>query len=90
MVQRLMRALDAVGFDAGRYRLDALSITGKNESRTVRAKGRPPIRVPQARRDMLNVRSKSRLASLTIRFSIHRPLQIRRESKSSLQMFMTQ
>jgi Protein of unknown function (DUF2384) len=35
---------------------------------------------------MLNVRRKPRLASLTISFSIHRPLQIRRESKSSPQI----
>ena len=90
MVQRLMRALDAAGFDAGRYRLNALSIAGKNEPRTVGAKWRPPIRVPQGRRDMLNVRRKSTLASLTTSFSIHRPLRIRRESKSSPQMFMTQ
>ena len=79
MVQRLMRALDAVGFDAGRYRFDALTIAGENEPRTVGAKWRPPIRVPQARRDMLNVRRKPRLASLPISFSIHRPLRIRRE-----------
>jgi hypothetical protein len=29
-VQRLMRALDAAGLDAGRYRLDALPLAGKN------------------------------------------------------------
>jgi hypothetical protein len=85
MVQRLMRALDAAGFDAGRYRLDALSIAGKNEPGTVGTKWRPPIRVPQGRRDRLNVRRKSRLAAFTLRISIHRPLQIRRESKSSPQ-----
>jgi hypothetical protein len=31
MVQRLMCALNAAGFDAGRYRLETLSIAGKNE-----------------------------------------------------------
>ena len=31
MAQRLMRALDTAGFDARRYRLDALPIAGKNE-----------------------------------------------------------
>ena len=31
MVQRLMRALDAAGLDAGRYRLDALPLAGKNK-----------------------------------------------------------
>jgi hypothetical protein len=46
--------------------------------------------VPEGRRHMLNVGRKSSLASLTLRTSIHRPLQTRRESKSSPQMFMTQ
>ena len=56
MVQRLMRPLDAARLDAlGRYRLDALSLAGKNESRTVGAKWRLPICVPQGRRHMLNV-----------------------------------
>src|SRR5208283_5248837 len=87
MVQRLMRALDPAGFDAGRYRLDALALAGKNEPRTVGAKWRPPIRVPQGRRHVLHIRRKSSLASPAIRVSIHRPLRIRRESKPSSQMF---
>ena len=37
-----------------------------------------------------HVRRKSSLASLTIRISIHRPLQFRRELKPSPQKFMTQ
>ncbi|MGO9684077.1 MAG: hypothetical protein ACLPTZ_16100 [Beijerinckiaceae bacterium] len=31
MVQRLMRALDAAGLDAGRYRLDPVPLAGKHE-----------------------------------------------------------
>src|SRR5580704_8475686 len=85
MVQRLMRALDAAGLDAGRYRLHALPLAGKNEPRTVGAKWRPPIRVPQDRRHVLHIRRKSSLASPSIRVSIHRPLRIRRESKPSPQ-----
>src|ERR1700735_3819039 len=83
MMQRLMRALNAAGFDAGRHRLPALPIAGKNEPRTVGADRRTPIRVPQARRHVLHVRRKSTFASLAICISIHRPLRIRRESKSS-------
>ncbi len=83
MVQRLMCALDPARLDAGRYRLDAFSLAGKNEPHTVGAKRRTPIRVPQGRRHVLHIRRKSSLASLAIRISIHRPLQIRRESKSS-------
>src|SRR5208283_2246940 len=74
MVQRLMRALDAAGLDPGGHRLDALSLAGKNEPCTVRPKWRPPIRVPQSRRHVFNVRRKSRPASLTLRIAIHRPL----------------
>src|SRR5580704_16993700 len=85
MVHRLMRALDAAGLDAGRHRLHALPLAGKNEPRTVGAKWRPPIRMPQDRRHVLHIRRKSSLASPSIRVSIHRPLRIRRESKPSPQ-----
>src|SRR6516165_835086 len=49
MVQRLMRALNAAGLDAGCYRLNALALARKDEPRTVRAKRRAPIRMPQVR-----------------------------------------
>ena len=50
-----MRALDAARLEAGRYRRDALALARKNESHTVGAKWRPPIRVSQGPRHMLNL-----------------------------------
>ena len=56
MVQRLMRALNPAGLDAGCNRLDALALAGKDKPFAVGAKWRPPIRVPQARRQVLQIR----------------------------------
>jgi hypothetical protein len=76
MVQRLMRALDAAGLDASRYRLDALALARKNKPRTVGAKWRSPIRVPKGRRHVLHIKRKPGLAPSTLCASIHRPLQL--------------
>ena len=43
VVQRLMRALDPAGFDTGSYRLDALSLAGENQPRTVGEIGRAHV-----------------------------------------------
>ena len=47
MMQRLMRALNPAGLDAGCNRLDALALAGKDKPLAIGAKRRPPIRVPQ-------------------------------------------
>jgi hypothetical protein len=56
MVQRLMRALNPAGLDAGCNRLDALALAGKHKPFAVGAKRRPPICVPQARPQVLQIR----------------------------------